>query len=112
MITVCTCHLAAADNDVHRWLVKGAFVDILAFLCELVLNRQPGTEMVIHSQQMYDFDEGVVLHFGCNWGPEDMDNAIHEHNAIRTEIRTSLIYYGTTNHPTYARLPMTPPYGD
>jgi len=112
MITICQCHTPLPGADQHRWKITGEFVDILSFLCEVVLNRQHGTEMLLHSQQMYETDDAVAFHFTTNWGPEKMNEVLHSLCSHHLALRDGIIYLGTPTNPTHAHLPQTPPHGD
>jgi len=104
MIRVCNCHPTTASFENHNWSIEGEFVDVLSFLCEMCLNRQHGTEMLIHSQSMYSSLGGVTFHFTSNWSPNEMNAALNEHTLLNIAIRSSIRYLGTDTYPTNASL--------
>jgi hypothetical protein len=108
MISVCSCHPAPPSADQHRWKITGEFIDVLSFLCEVVLNRQHGTEMLLHSQNMYETDDGVAFHFTANWGPEQMRSVLALMCSHHLILMDKLIYLGTPTHPTFAYLSNPP----
>lgn len=86
----------------HLWRVEGEFVDVLAFLCEFVLNRPHGSELLLHSQRMYESEMGVVFLFTGSWGLAEMTNAFNASCSHFGAIRTGMVYLGTPSTPAFA----------
>ena len=76
----------------HCWQFDGEFVDILAFLCEMVLNRPSGAEMLLHSEEMGGSEEGTRFFFIANWGWTRMETELENSPTIS---RVGLVYMGT-----------------
>jgi hypothetical protein len=80
----------------HCWQFDGEFVDILAFLCEMVLNRPSGAEMLLHSEEMGGNEEGTThLFFISNWGEARMGVELENSPTLSRE---GLVYLGTPQY--------------
>ena len=85
----------SSPNGQHCWQFDGEFVDILAFLCEMVLNRPSGAEMLLHSEEMGGIEEGTRFFFISNWGWNRMLSELENSPTISRE---GLVYLGTTHN--------------
>jgi len=98
------CPIHPPPPDQHLWRVEGEFIDILAFLCEFVLNRQHGTEMLLHSQRMYESSEGVVFLFTSNWGLTEMTNAFNASCSHVGVVKAGMVYLGTPDNQVFTAM--------
>jgi hypothetical protein len=83
---------AGSPNGQFCWQYDGEFVDILAFLCEMILNRPCGSEMLVHSVRWAETDEGTRLYFTANWDITRMRDELANNPNIP---RAGLVYLGT-----------------
>jgi hypothetical protein len=88
----------SSPNGQHCWRFDGDFVDILAFLCEMVLNRPSGAEMLLHSEEMESSEMGTRFSFVANWGWMRMLTELENSPTIPHE---GLVYLGTTHNPCW-----------
>ena len=83
----------------YRWRVHGDFSEILSFLGEFVMNREPGQEMRLYSKRLYETDDATYFHFGCDWNPEKMNDVVDHTVVVNASIRSTLVYMGTWTDP-------------